>query len=574
MSDHTAISKTDESHDPQAPPPAERATFVGRALGYLPTLVVLAVIGAIAYWGHRTGWSAPKFADLKRTESAAVAEDWCVEHNVPESRCIKCNPGLVGGDVKDWCPEHGVPESKCTLCHPEILTTGVAGDWCPEHGIPETSCTLCHPEIAVKGATPASASGAVVSFEPGSAPSQAPTTRPSAGSVKDPKTCQTHALRVQFASGDAVRKAGVRLGQVVERPMATVLTANAEVQYNRNRVAQISAPSAGRVWRVEKEIGDAVKQGEVIALVESADVGRAKAEYLQASAEQELKTQTLHRLRSSADSGFRTGAELQEAEAAVKAAGIRVFNARQSLVNLGLTAQDADAAQAVDQKNIHFMGLPRSVAEKLNPETTTANLLALTAPFDGTITERSVVAGEVVESSKPLFVIADTRAMWVTADIPLTDVRRVKIGQAVTFRPDGSPDERSIGKITWISTSVDDQTRTVKVRGDVENIDGALLAHTFGKADITIRAAAAATVVPAEAIQWEGCCYVTFVRLTDDIFQTRKVKLGVKANDYQEVVIGLLPGEVVAAGGSHVLKSEILKSALGAGCCVVEEPKS
>jgi cobalt-zinc-cadmium efflux system membrane fusion protein len=72
--------------------------------------------------------------------------------------------------------------------------------------------------------------------------------------------------------------------------------------------------------------------------------------------------------------------------------------------------------------------------------------------------------------------------------------------------------------------------------------------------------------VPNEAIQWEGCCHIVFVRLADDIFQARKLKLGASINGYTEVLVGVLPGEVVATEGSHVLKSEILKSALGAGC--------
>ena len=136
----------------------------------------------------------------------------------------------------------------------------------------------------------------------------------------------------------------------------------------------------------------------------------------------------------------------------------------------------------------------------------------------------------------------------------------------MTFRPDGAPDEAATGTIAWISTAVDDQTRTVKVRADVANPEGRLLAYTFGKAHITVREAPTAIAVPNAAIQWEGCCHIAFVRLTDDIFQTRKVKLGAKVNGFTEVLIGLMPGEVVATEGSHVLKSEILKSALGAGC--------
>lgn len=565
------------------PPRSAGRRAIARVMGVLPTILVLAAFVGLAWWGHHTGWKAPKFSQATAAAAGGEKEDWCVEHNVPDSRCIKCHPELVGGNMKDWCPEHGLPESKCTICHPELLTTGVAGDWCPEHGVPESSCTLCHPEIAVKGVAPASPTGVTVSLDPAATqPSAAPATPPVAQRAtvaaesevtkaatkpaKDPKTCQTHAMRVQFASADAVRKAGVKLGQVVERPISATLSANAEVQYDRTRLAQISSPTAGKVWRVEKEVGQQVKQGEVIGLIDAAEVGRAKAELLQAIAELDLKSKTLRRLRTSAESGFRTAAELQEADAAAKAASIRVFNAQQALVNFGMSPRREDVEQLPQQKNIQFLGLPKSLAETLDPTTTTANLLPLTAPFDGTVIERNVVAGEIVEPSKPLLVVADTTRMWVTADISLSDVRRVAMGQTVTFRPDGAPDQAATGKVTWISTAVDDQTRTVKLRADVENPDGRLLAHTFGKADITIRETPSAIAVPTEAIHWEGCCYIAFVRLTDDIFQTRKLKLGAKVNGFTEVLIGLMPGEVVATEGSYVLKSEILKSALGAGC--------
>jgi membrane fusion protein, heavy metal efflux system len=166
------------------------------------------------------------------------------------------------------------------------------------------------------------------------------------------------------------------------------------------------------------------------------------------------------------------------------------------------------------------------------------------------------VAGEVVEPSKPLIVVADTSRMWVMADVSLADARRVAVGQPIAFRPDGTPDQAATGKVSWVSTAVDDQTRTVKVRA----------AHTFGTVHVTIREAPTAVAVPSEAVQWEGCCHVVFVRLTDDIFQTRKVRLGSQVNGFTEVLVGVLPGEIVAAAGSHVLKSEILKSALGAGC--------
>lgn len=120
---------------------------LGFVLRVVPTLLALAVLGGVAWWGHRTGWKVPKWSDLRGTAEAAEKEDWCKAHNVPDSRCIACHPELGGEDPADWCAEHGVAESKCTVCHPEILTSGKAADWCVEHGVPESICTRCNESL-------------------------------------------------------------------------------------------------------------------------------------------------------------------------------------------------------------------------------------------------------------------------------------------------------------------------------------------------------------------------------------------------------------------------------------------
>ena len=127
-------------------------SWVGRTV---PSVIVFAILAAVGYWGHHTGWKAPKWREIFGGGSAATAkEDWCKAHNVPDSACIACHPELAGENPADWCKEHGVPESACTICHPEILENGKADDWCTEHGVPESACNLCHPEIVVKGDLP------------------------------------------------------------------------------------------------------------------------------------------------------------------------------------------------------------------------------------------------------------------------------------------------------------------------------------------------------------------------------------------------------------------------------------
>jgi cobalt-zinc-cadmium efflux system membrane fusion protein len=524
-------------------------------------------LSALGYWGHHSGWKAPKFSDLFGARVPLEEEDWCVEHGVPESKCIKCHPELAGESGADWCKEHGVPESRCTICHPEILTQGVAGDWCREHGVPEPSCTLCHPEIAVRGSpqkgTPdvsvvVAQDDTALKTQPGSVSIGRP--------AKDPSTCQTHAMRVQFASAASIEKAGVKLGSVVERPMGDTLTANAEIDYDRTRLAQVSSRASGVAWWVGKEVGDRVSRGEVLALVDSADIGRAKAELLQAAADRHVRTQARERTRSLILDNIGSQANLQEKEAAFREAEIRLFIARQTLINLGFVLSPDGPSDIPNERELLFLGVPQNIREKLDASNTTANLLPITAPLDGVVTARNIVAGEVVETSKPLFVVADTSRMWVMIDVPQSLANRVALGQRVRFRAEPKSDNAVLGTIAWISTAVEEQTRTVKVRADMDNAEGRLLASMFGQAAITIRESPTATAVPDEAVQWEGCCHVVFVRLTDEIFQPRKIKVGARSGGFTEVLVGVLPGEVVAATGSHVLKSEILESNLGAGC--------
>ena len=523
---------------------------------YLPSIVVFALLGLVAWWGHHSGWKAPKISELFASSSKKAKEDWCESHNVPDSRCIACHPELGGGNPKDWCKEHGVAESKCTTCHPEILKGGKAADWCREHGVPESGCTTCHPEIAVKGTAP-QGSGAKVTLAPDAKP------------VSTPMTCQSHALRVQFASPESVRKAGIKLEGVEERPVAARLRAPATVGYDPTRVARLSVRVPGTAWRVDREVGQRVKKGDLLALVDSAEIGRAKAEFLLALAAVDVKDKAQKRVEISSKEGFRTQAELEEARAAHREAKIRQIAAHQALVNLGLPIRMQDVDGQPEEKlaeRLKFLGLPEDVRASLAGEFATGNLIPVTSPIDGVVVSREVVAGEVVDPSKTLFVVADTSRMWVQADVRLEDARTVKVGQPVLFRPDGDSEEVGAGKITWMSTAVDEKTRTLRVRAEIENPEGALRAHTFGSARITLRESEKAVAVPSEAVQWEGCCHVVFVRLTDEVFQTRKVRIGAKSGGLTEILIGVLPGEVVVTSGSHVLKSDILKSKLGAGC--------
>ncbi len=284
-----------------------------------------------------------------------------------------------------------------------------------------------------------------------------------------------------------------------------------------------------------------------------------------------LKAKALSVLSAIAD--VESQIRIREAEAVLSEAGIRLAAAQQALTNLALPIQ-LESLEAVPDAQLadrlRLLGLPQTLPGSFDANTT-GNLLPMLAPLDGVVVSRDVVAGEVVDAAKVLFVVADTRTMWLNLDLRLEDVKRVALGQAVHFRPDGG--REAVGRITWISTEADRKTRTVKVRAALENGDGHLRSNVFGTGRVILHEESQTVVVPSTAVQWEGCCHVVFVRDKDflrdggfKVFHVRTVHLGAKDEEQTEIIAGLLPGEMVVTRGSSLLRAELLKDNLGEGC--------
>jgi cobalt-zinc-cadmium efflux system membrane fusion protein len=281
-------------------------------------------------------------------------------------------------------------------------------------------------------------------------------------------------------------------------------------------------------------------------------MGTAKAEYLQALASLDMWERNYAREKRLLEKKVATERDVLEAETKLTESRIALSKASQRLRNLGLTdAQLGDVAKKKDA----------------------SSLLPLLAPFSGVVVDRSAVTGEVVDTQRSLLSVADTSKMWAMLDIYESDVQKISIGQSVVFAAEGLPDEQRGGYVDWISSHVDRRTRTLKVRAEISNQDGLLRSGMFGKAIITVRRNEAALVVPKDAVQWEGCCNVVFVKRSETSFEPRKVKLGYETDRFFVVEQGVNKGETIVTTGSFLLKTEILKGSIGAGCCEVEPGK-
>lgn len=506
----------------------------GSIAGSIPTFFVVAVAGAVGWWGHHSGWKLPKFSELNGHVKAK--DDWCREHNVPESICVECNPDLLPRPAfREWCKLHGVPE--CTLCNPELAQ------------LPETPVVTAADLDRAKRA---------LDFAD----------RPGNNSI-----CRSHHRRIQFATARDADKAGVTVEPVWTAPAVEFVSAPGEIGYDQSRIAHLSARSPGTVRKVFKHLGQDVKAGELLALVDAAEVGKAKAEILQAFAGHQLKAEMLASIKQSG--GAVSGARVREAEATLVEAEIRLSAGCQSLTNLGLPFDEAELRiLTADQlkAKLHFLGIPTDVAKSLDAKSATTNLLPLVTPMDGVVVSREIAVGEVVDITRILFEIVDTRSLWLTFDLKGEDARRVNIGHPVRFKPDNGREE-ILGKIVWRSSQADPKTRTVKVRADLADPERKQVANTFGAGRVILREEAEVVSVPNDAVHWEGCCHIVFVRDKDylkagspKVFHVRKVRLGAKDAKNTEIIAGVLPGELVVTKGSGLLLTELLRADLGEGC--------
>jgi len=448
----------------------------------------------------------------------------CAAHDAPKELCFICDPTLREKG-RLWCEEHKRYEDRCWKCHPELQDKNRLG--CKEHSLYEDECFLCHPEL--KGKTKsAAASGAVrMCAEHGMPETECAVCRPDLAATLQPG----QSMKVRLPSTNSISIVSVQTATPRTGAMAEGIECVAELSFNQNKLAQIAAPVSGIVQSVDVDLGDKVEEKQTVAKLWSAAIAEAVAKAV-------LSHQTLDRERKLRADRVTSQAALQEAEAAHRVAC-------QHLRTLGFTEEQIDAMGDKPQEQV---------------------LMEVRAPFAGEIVERTAVRGALVEVGKPLFTLVDHSTVWAMLQVPEATLARVKAGQAVELRVDSLPGKLFNGKLTWIAPAVDDRTRMARARAEFANPDRLLKDKMFATARILTRQSEAALLVPASAIQHvEGKPFV-FVKLNEDLFDARAVRLGARSDGQQEVLLGVEPQDQIAVTHAFAIKSAMLMSRLGAGC--------
>lgn len=327
-------------------------------------------------------------------------------------------------------------------------------------------------------------------------------------------------------------------------PMRSHLDALGKVMAHQQRKAIVSYAFPARISKIHIRIGDWVKQGQRLVTLQSEEVGSAKSEFYKAQSDYELAKVNYEREKRLFDRGVGAKKDFISTEAELKVAEANFNAAEKKLHVLGFSEEEVSAL---------------SESHQINP------IITLFAPITGKIIQNNAILGGMVDQGTEILVIMDPTILCIDADIYEKDIAKIKIGQKVEASVPAYPGETYLGETRYISDVLNEETRTITVRTQVENHNGMLKAGMFADIKIFLNHEAEALVVPAEAILEDKGDKIVFIRQRDGSFRLQVVEIGARENGFIEILGGLSEGDEIVTKGSYQLKSKLYEEILKKG---------
>jgi cobalt-zinc-cadmium efflux system membrane fusion protein len=354
--------------------------------------------------------------------------------------------------------------------------------------------------------------------------------------------CDECRYEVGFVRAPAALTDGGLLTTIkVERQKVSVpIALTGEIRFDERRVGHVSSQVEGVIKQVHVALGDRVKKGQPLIELESVAVGEGQAAYLEAQGMLALAQRSFARVSELRRDNIASEKEFLQAKQEFDAAEIRTTSARNKLTRLGTGG-------------------------------TVGGRVVLRSPLDGTVLLMHAVAGEVTQTNESLLTVGDNTAVWAWADLYERDISAVKQGQSTqkltaSLSVKAYPGEEFPGTVDLVSPAMDESSRTVKVRVQVNNDDGRLLAGMFTTVKLFLPGTDEALAVPKQAVlEDEGRAFV-FVHHQGEYYVRRPVVVGRTWADWVEIKKGLVPAQTVVERGAFLMKSDVLRSKMGAGC--------
>lgn len=358
-----------------------------------------------------------------------------------------------------------------------------------------------------------------------------------AGALKDEKAGGHKDEGLVKLSDAEAAQAGVKTEALAEQQLADTLTLTATVEANRERIAHVLPRIPGRITSVSAKLGDPVKHGQVLAMLDSIEAGEASSAYAQALAEANVAKTAYERAERLHADQIIAGKEYQRARGEYEKTQAHVQMAAGKLRMLGISPSGG----AKGGTNSSF---------------------PVTAPLRGTVIERTAVLGELAKTEAALFVVADLSRVWLEANVGEADLGRVRIGALARARIAGRPDDVFEGKVSHVGSVLNKETRTAKAIIELDNAKGFLRPQMFASVAIATGTARKVLALPESAVTLVQGLPTVFVEEAGG-FEARPVEVGERSDGKVVIKSGVTAGDLVVTQGVYALKARLLKSQIG-----------
>ena len=374
------------------------------------------------------------------------------------------------------------------------------------------------------------------------------------GGCKQTATAPANSSALQNSSSPPQSQSNAIEIQIVSpQSIAGVIPATGKILVPEDRIALIGPVNEGRIVRLYAGQGSRVRKGQKLADLESADIDQAEADYLKALADYEnarrssvaevkLAQATYDRTKFLYEKTITAGKNLQTAEHDLEVAKASAEN----------SVNGTKAALTAARRHLLILGLKDSTIDSLANKPDLAAVFSLNSPIDGTVVERNATVGATVGADANLFKIINVSRVWVDANVFEKDLQRVRLGQEVKLTVPAFPGSTFSGKVILVNSVVDPDTRTVKVRTEVPNLDGRLKPDMFANVEIITDVNRSAISIPQSAVLNDQGKTVVFVA-EGNSYKKRQVHTGIQNGDLVEIIEGLYAGDKVVVKGNYLL---------------------
>jgi cobalt-zinc-cadmium efflux system membrane fusion protein len=336
-------------------------------------------------------------------------------------------------------------------------------------------------------------------------------------------------------SEEAITRAGITVVTIGQGGVAATRRLPGVVEPHGYRVVDVTPLMSGSVIEVRAELGQVIRQGAVVARLRSPELTDEVRRWLTTRAERDVVAQRLARTESLAKIGAASRQDLEEDQASLVRVRTELDTARLRLERLG-----------VPETRLAAMGQGDSLPEVFD----------VVAQAGGVVTARVVNPGQNVTVGEPILTVADRSKVWILADVFEADLGQVREGQQATVTSEAFPGRVWSGRVAYLDPAIARDTRTARVRVEVENRDEALRFGMFVSVELGIPGASSDLVVPKAAVQSLGPVDVVFVEQAPGRFGERVVQLGATTGESVVVTNGLARTDRVVSSGSFALRAE------------------